>query len=182
MKLNIRSLHRDLGYFYLGLIISFSISGLLQNHRDSWKPEKYTVIEKQVQWKPMGIDKLEDDEAKFIRKSLGIDDKFRKAIIKKGVLKISYENNDLEINLATGKGELVTYGKTPIIYQMHYLHKSTSNWWIYYSDIFALSLLLMAITGVFMIEKGKNTFRFRGWKLALARLVFPIVILIFFAT
>ena len=90
MKLNIRSLHRDLGYFYLGLIISFSISGLLQNHRDSWKPEKYTVVEKQVDWKPMAIDQMEESEAKFIGKSLGIEDKFRKVTIKKGVLKISY--------------------------------------------------------------------------------------------
>jgi len=179
MKFNIRSLHRDLGYFYLGLIISFSISGLLQNHRDSWKPEKYTVVEKQVQWKPMAIEKMEENEAKSIGKRLGIEDKFRKAMIKKGILKVSYENNDLEIDLATGKGEIVTYGKTPIIHQMHYLHKSTSNWWIYYSDIFALSLLVMAITGVCMIEKGKNTFRLRGWKLALAGLVVPLSILLF---
>jgi len=43
MKLNIRNIHRDLGYLYVGLIISFALSGMFFNHRDSWHPEKYTV-------------------------------------------------------------------------------------------------------------------------------------------
>jgi hypothetical protein len=181
MKLNIRSIHRDLGYFYMGLIISFSFSGILQNHRDAWKPEKYTVTEKSVQIKPLLIDKIEEDQAKQMGEALGIQDKFRKAMIKKGELKISYENHDLQIDLATGKGSIVAYAKTPIISQMHYLHKSTSNWWIYYSDIFGISIIVIAISGSLMIEKGKNTFRLRGWKLAVAGLIFPLLIILFFA-
>jgi len=181
MKLPLRNLHRDLGYFYMGLIISFAFSGILQNHRDAWKPEKYTASEKSISINPMSINKMEEDQAKTLGKSLGIEDKFRRVMIKEGKLKISYENNDLEIDLASGKGEIVTYGKTPLISQMHYLHKSTSNWWIYYSDIFGISLILLAISGSFMIEKGKNTFRLRGWKLAVAGLIFPILIVIFFA-
>ena len=43
ISLKARNLHRDLGYFYIGLIISFAFSGILMNHRDSWHPEKYTV-------------------------------------------------------------------------------------------------------------------------------------------
>ncbi|WP_258012176.1 hypothetical protein [Flavobacterium psychrophilum] len=34
-----RNLHRDLGYFYIGLIISFAFSGVLMNHREHWHPE-----------------------------------------------------------------------------------------------------------------------------------------------
>jgi hypothetical protein len=43
-----RNLHRDLGYFYIGLIISFATSGILMNHRDSWHAEKYTVETKKI--------------------------------------------------------------------------------------------------------------------------------------
>ena len=46
--LKARNLHRDLGYFYIGLIISFAFSGILMNHRDSWHPEKYTVATKAI--------------------------------------------------------------------------------------------------------------------------------------
>lgn len=181
MKLTRRDLHRDLGYFYMGLIISFAFSGILQNHRDTWKPEKYITTEKLISIAPSSINKMEEDEAKKLGKSMGIEDKFRRVMIKEGKLKISYENNELEIDLKSGKGEIVTYEKTPLISQMHYLHKSTSNWWIYYSDIFGISLIILAISGSLMIEKGKNTFRVRGWKLAVAGLTFPILIVIFFA-
>jgi hypothetical protein len=61
------------------------------------------------------------------------------------------------------------------------IHKSTSNWWIYYSDIFALSLITIAITGTFIIKAGKFSFKSRGWKLALAGLVFPLIFLFVFA-
>ena len=45
MKFDKRAIHRDLGYFYVGLIISFAVSGIMMNHRNQWHPEKY-VIEK----------------------------------------------------------------------------------------------------------------------------------------
>jgi len=57
MKLTRRDLHRDLGYFYMGLIISFAFSGILQNHRDTWKPEKYTATEKLISIAPTSIKK-----------------------------------------------------------------------------------------------------------------------------
>ena len=47
-QLKIRGLHRDLGYFYIGLIISFATSGILMNHRDSWHAEKYTTENKSI--------------------------------------------------------------------------------------------------------------------------------------
>jgi hypothetical protein len=48
-KKTFRNLHRDLGYFYIGLIISFAFSGLMMNHRDSWHPEKYTTETKSIE-------------------------------------------------------------------------------------------------------------------------------------
>jgi len=42
-------------------------------------------------------------------------------------------------------------------------------------------MLVIAFTGMFIITKGKNTFKKRGWKLALAGLVFPLIILILFS-
>lgn len=117
--------------------------------------------------------------AEEIGKQLGIDDKIRRHKVKDDALKISFEKNDVEIDLKTGKGEIVTFTKTPIISQAMKLHKNTSNWWIYYSDIFGLSLIIIAITGAIMIPAGNFTFKKRGWKLALAGLIIPLLILIF---
>lgn len=177
--LKVRNLHRDLGYFYIGLIISFALSGILMNHRDSWNPETYNV-----QTKPIAITipkntNITEKYAKQIGRNLGIDDKMRRYKVKENLLKISFENNDVEIDIKTGKGEIVTFSKTPIISQMMKLHKNTSNWWIYYGDIFGISLITIAITGAIMIPAGKFTFKQRGWKLALAGLIVPLLILLF---
>ncbi|MEC4005711.1 PepSY-associated TM helix domain-containing protein [Flavobacterium sp. SUN052] len=175
----IRNLHRDLGYFYIGLIISFAFSGILMNHRESWHPEKYTVETKEI---TINIPKDADITEKYaeeIGKKIGIDDKIRRHKVKDNKLQISFEKNDVEIDLKSGKGEIVTFSKTPIISQAMKLHKTTSNWWIYYSDIFGLSLITIAITGAIMIKVGNKTFSKRGWKLALAGLIVPLLILLF---
>lgn len=174
----VRDLHRDLGYFYVGLIISFAFSGILMNHREQWHPEKYTVETKNISVKLPEESAITEAYAENLGKQLGIEDKMRRHNVKKGKFKISFEKHDVEIDMKTGKGEIVAFHKTPIISQTMKLHKNTSNWWIYYSDIFGISLILIAVTGTVMITHGKNTFKQRGWKLALAGIVFPILVLI----
>jgi hypothetical protein len=179
-KKTFRNLHRDLGYFYIGLIVSFALSGLMMNHRDSWHPEKYTTETKAIEVKLPAEDEINEKFAEDLGKQLGIDDKFRRHNVKKDVFKISFENHDVEIDMKTGKGEIVSFLKTPIISQSMKLHKNTSNFWIYYSDIFALSLIVIALTGTIMIKGGKFSFKQRGWKLAVAGVIFPLLFLIFF--
>ena len=174
-----RNLHRDLGYFYIGLIVSFAFSGILMNHRDSWHPEKYTVETKAITVNIPIDTEISEKYAEELGKQLGIDDKIRRHKVKDDELKISFEKNDVEIDLKTGKGEIVSFIKTPFISQTMKLHKNTSTWWIYYSDIFGISLITIAFTGAIMIPAGKFTFKRRGWKLALAGLIVPLLILLF---
>jgi hypothetical protein len=174
----LRNLHRDLGYFYIGLIISFSFSGILMNHREHWHPEKYTTETKTIEVELPEESKINEKFAEDLGKKLGIDDKMRRHMVKKGTFKISFENHDVEIDMKTGKGEIVSFNKTPFISQTMKLHKNNSNWWIYYSDIFALSLITIAITGAIMIKSAsKFSFKHRGWKLALAGIIFPLLFL-----
>ena len=179
MQLKTRELHRDLGYFFLGLIITFAFSGILMNHRDSFHAEKYIVETKSVEIKLADNKDISEEKAIAIGQELGIQDKFRRHRIKKDVLSISYEKTDVEIDLKSGKGEITTFIKTPIVSQMMFIHKNTSNWWIYFSDIFGISLIIIAITGTLMVKHGKHTFKRRGWKLAVAGLLFPLIFLFF---
>ena len=123
----VRNLHRDLGYFYVGLIISFAFSGILMNHREHWHPEKYSVQTKAISVNIPKDAEITEKYAEELGKQLGIDDKFRRHKVKENELKISFEKNDVEIDLKTGKGEVVTFVKTPIISQTMKLHKNTSN-------------------------------------------------------
>lgn len=178
----LRALHRDLGYFYVGLIISFAFSGILMNHRSSWHPEKYTLETKKIEVElPKKRGELEEPELKKLISLLQIDDKFKRQILRKGELRLAFDNTEVAIDIKTGEGEIIKFVKTPLISQMMGLHKSTSNWWIYYSDIFGISLIIIAVTGTLLVTHGKNTFKKRGWKLALAGLLFPLLFLILVA-
>lgn len=177
-KFNARALHRDLGYFFLGLIITFAFSGILMNHRNIFHPEKFTLESQAIKISLPEESKINDTYVENLSKSLKIDDKFKRHMIRNGKFKMQYENTEIEVDLKTGKGEILQFIKTPVISQTMFLHKNTSNWWIYFSDIFGVSLIIIAITGTLMIKHGKHTFRRRGWKLTAVGLVFPILILI----
>ena len=182
MKINTRALHRDLGYFYIGLIISFAFSGIMMNHRDNWHPEKYTVSNYKAQVTPIFESNITDSFIKaFVPSTLKIKDKVKRHFIKKENLRINCENTEIEIELKTGKAEITEFKKTPIVSQLMFLHKGNSVWWIYYSDIFAASLITIAISGMLMYTKGQFSFKVRGWKLDIAGLIFPIIFLLIFS-
>lgn len=179
-KINKRNLHRDLGYFFLGLILTFAFSGILMNHRDNWHPEKYTLKAHEITLNINEKTELNEDFAKQTAAKLNIEDKFKRQHVRNGKFKIQFENTEVEVDVKTGKGEVVEFIKTPIISHTMKLHKNTSVWWIYFSDVFGVSLIIIAITGAMMLKHGKYTFKNYGWKLTLIGLLFPLIFLLFF--
>lgn len=176
MKLTARNTHRDIAYFYLGLIIAFSFSGIFLNHRQKWHPRRYTYETKEITAAIVHKDSVNDAYITAFTAAQQIDDQFRRFSVADNTLRINYANHDAEIDLTSGIGKVVTYKTTPLLGQMTKLHVDTSQWWIYYSDIFGAAMLVIAITGMF-IERGKNSFQSRGWKLALLGIIFPLVFL-----
>jgi hypothetical protein len=176
MKLTFRNIHRDIAYFYLGLIIAFAFSGIFLNHRQAWHPRRYKADVREVTVRPVHKDSVSEDYVAAFTHEHNIDDNVRRFAVNNNVLRISYVNHDADIDLTTGNTTIVHYKITPLLGQMTTLHVDTSKWWIYYSDVFGAAMLVIAVTGMF-IEKGKNSFRARGWKLALAGIIFPLVFL-----
>lgn len=176
MKLTSRNTHRDIAYFYVGLIIAFSFSGIFLNHRRTLNPRRYTYNTKEIQIKPLTKTEVNDSFIQNFTAEFQINDDLRRFQATENELSISYTTNDVKIDMATGKGSIVTYRTIPLLGQMTQLHQDTSNWWIYYSDLFGVGMITLAITGMF-IEKGKNSFRKRGLKLALIGIIFPLIFL-----
>lgn len=177
MKLTARNTHRDIAYFYLGLIIAFSFSGIFLNHRQVWHPRRYTYSSQEIQLKQSVVkDSVNERFIAAFTEEFKIDDNLRRFSVDGNTLRISYVNHDVQVDLNTGTGKLEAYRTTPLLGQMTKLHVDTSNWWIYYSDIFGVAMLVIAGTGMF-IQKGENSFWGRGWKLALAGIVFPLIFL-----
>lgn len=178
MALTARNTHRDIAYFFLGLIIAFSISGIFLNHRQSWHPRRYSYAVKEISLPaPMMKEQVTDTFVTNFTSAQQIEDNLRRfSVDDKNVLRISYTMNDVQVDLNTGAGKIETYRITPLLGQMTQLHQDTSKWWIYYSDVFGLAMCTLAVTGMF-IERGKNSFQKRGWWLALLGLIFPLIFL-----
>ena len=101
--------------------------------------------------------------------------------IREGKIRVYFKDNAiLDTDLKTGKGNVEYKRKVPLIGHTMYLHKTTNSYWVWYSDIFGAAMLLIVITGI-LIPVGKNEFSKRGWKLAIARMLIPVLFLILFS-
>lgn len=180
MKITNRSLHRDFAYFYFGLIIAFSFSGIILNHRQDWYPMDYTYESKDVELViPAEKEQIDRDYLMTQTQSWETGAKYDSFRIRGEQLRVYFKDNVIaDIDMKTGKGLLEYKRKTPLIGHSMYLHKTTNSFWIWYSDIFGAAMLLIAITGI-LIPMGKNGFKKRGWKLAVAGMLFPLIFLIF---
>lgn len=177
MKLTARNVHRDIAYFYLGLIISFSLSGIFLNHRALWNPSTYVYQSEEVSVKlPEKKEDINEEFVKGLSKEWGLESSFRGFRLEKEQLRITYNEDRVEIDLKSGKGKKEAFRKTPLLAQIVTLHKDTSNFWIYYSDVFGLGMLIIAFTGMF-IANGKYSYTKRGWILSLIGIIFPLIFL-----
>lgn len=176
-----RNWHRDIAYVFVGLIISFSISGIALNHRRTFNSRQYTY-----QTDPLTLnltqnqDEITEEYVKTLIPTIGIGNEFRTFRIQDGKLRIYFEDALSEVQLTTGEGETQFFGRRIGLAEMADLHQTTNPYWIWYSDIFGIAMIFIAFSGMF-ISGGKNSFKKRGWYLATAGIVFPLVFLFFLA-
>ncbi len=155
-------LHRNLGYFFFGVIIIYSVSGIALNHLKDWNPS-YIVENKHIQ-----INNLENylpissESIKNILTSNKIDLKY-KTHYKPNThsIKIFLEGGSLNIDLNTKSAIFESVRRRPVFYQFNYLHYNPGKLWTWFSDFFALALIIISVTGLFVI-KGKNGIKKRG--------------------
>ena len=175
-KLN-RVVHRDFGYFFTATTLIYALSGIALNHVRDWNPN-YIISSEKVAVKPVpekgSIDKEwvmdlldQTNDRKNYKNHYIRDNKELKVFLKGG---------SLILNLNTGTGWLEKIRKRPVFHEVNYLHYNPGKWWTWFSDIYAGSLAILAITGLFVL-KGKNGITGRGAWFTLAGVVVPLVLL-----
>ncbi len=168
--------HRDLGYFFTGVILIYAISGIALNHLKDWNPS-YSVEQKDFTVNvPSDYKQISEKEVAVIVKKAGLDDYKKYYFPSYGKMKIFVKDGTISVNLKSGDAKLERLKKRFLLAEMNYLHYNPVRVWTYFSDIFAVVLIFLAISGL-MILKGKYGFRKRGWWLVLSGLIFPVVIL-----
>lgn len=175
-KLN-RITHRDIGYLITGLTIIYALSGIALNHKHDWNPnyivDSYT-FKTDVD---LSRETFDDETAESILKSLPGEPVFKTSHFPSGnKLTIFIDGGFIQINSLTGEGTMERISKRPLFFQINFLHYNPGKWWKYFSDIFCVSLIVVTITGLFII-KGRNGITRRGAILTIIGILLPLLFL-----
>jgi uncharacterized protein len=175
-KLN-RITHRDLGYLIAGLTLIYAISGIALNHKHDWNPNY--IFENRSFTTDIKIDResFSDETAKRILRELGIESEFKASYFPSGNKATIFVNGGfIQILSSTGEGTIERISKRPLFYQINFLHYNPGVWWKYFSDVYCVSLILVTITGLFII-KGRNGITKRGAILTIIGIILPLIFL-----
>lgn len=169
-----RSFHRDIGYFCVGLILIYAISGIAVNHIDSWNPS-YVLTRSEQTVADLPANPESDEFEQALAKKLGITTAFRSRVrdSQEEVL-FFYESSRVVWNELKQQAYVETTEKRTGLFFVNYLHlNKAKRAWTYVADVFAVLLIYLSISGLFMV-KGANGFGRRGWIFVIAGLVIPI--------
>jgi hypothetical protein len=174
-----RDLHRDIGYFVSTLIISYCISGIALNHVNDWNPD-FILSKKTIAITDTISKNTPSKENLLYWSKLVGESSYKLADVPApGQLKIYYDKATLHIHFHEGIGIYESIQRRPLFYETNVLHRNTIKGWKWASDVFALLLIGVNLTGLFIL-KGKYGIAGRGKWLILAGFA-PIVLVLVFA-
>lgn len=178
---NIRSLniaaHRDFGYFFSSLIIVYCLSGIALNHVDDWNPD-FMITHEQVKFTPdYDTKKVSRADIDALGRLVGESNYKVYDFPTSDQVKIYYDNASLHANFKTKTAVYEKVSRRPLFYQVNVLHRNSLRGWKWASDIFALMLITINVTGLFIL-KGKYGLKGRGKWLIAAGLLPPLIALL----
>jgi hypothetical protein len=182
IRKSLRSLHRDFGYLVVGITFIYTVSGIAMNHRQDWNPH-YTLVTEEVTIPAT-------DQMEYSKTEIGsLLGKFKNQtvykkhfITKDATIKIFVEEGTVIYTPLEGTADLELLKKRPFWFQINRIHLAqTDRLWIWISDVMAVFLLFVAISGLFLL-KGKYGIKGRGLWLTSLGIIIPLLIIFFYLT
>ncbi|MBM4166652.1 MAG: hypothetical protein FJ218_07035 [Ignavibacteria bacterium] len=166
-------LHRDIGYVIVALTLVYGISGIAVNHVQDWNPN-FSKEKEFLEIQPIRGQTREE----IIRETLSqlqISEEPSNAFRPdSSTLVLFFDGKTYTVDLPTGMVLVEKIQQRRVLYEMNQLHLNTpKDWWTYIADVYALSLIVVTITGVFVL-KGKNGITGRGAWLTAIGIVIPL--------
>ena len=174
-------IHRDLGYLCAGLTVVYAISGVAVNHRADWNPS-FSITRETVH---LGaVDREGPASPEFVARVLGevglegpVRGTFRPD---PESIDIFLEGSTVSVDLTTGEATYEQVRARPILRVANALHlNEPKKLWTWMADLYAVSLLVLAATGLFVI-KGKKGITGRGAWLTGMGVAIPVIFLLLY--
>lgn len=173
--------HRDLGYLACALTILYAVSGVAVNHVADWNPSYSTRAEQVSVGALEGLD-LDAIEARVVS-TLGLDPlqvKGRHLPSPGRFVLFLPEGGEVRLDMKTGLGTWQRVKRRPVLFESNVLHLNhLKGAWTYVADIFSVALILLAVTGLFIL-KGPAGLAGRGKWLAGAGTLLPLGFIVYY--
>lgn len=174
-----RIIHRDLSYLFAGMILIYALSGILMNHRGDLNPH-YSVERKEFNVTLDLTDKAKVDKERVLAvlEPIGEAANYTKHYFPKdGQMKVFLKGgSNLSVDMQTGEAVYEKLERRFLLSDMVKLHYNPGRWWTMFSDVFAVSLVLITLTGV-LILKGPKGLWGRGGILFIIGILIPVLFL-----
>jgi hypothetical protein len=168
----LRALHRDIGYFAVGLTFIYALSGLAVNHIADWDPnfrqfEKTHRLERALAGSDAQV-------SNAVLGALAIEEKPRDVYrASANELEIVFDQRTLHVNTTNGVVREEGQSARPFLRLANWLHLNRGKKaWTYVADAYAIFLLFLATSGLFMIP-GRKGLIGRGAAIALSGALLP---------
>ncbi len=177
----LRDWHRDIGYLATGLTIVYAISGVAVNHTNDWNPN-YVIEKSESKYSPMpdsiwNKETVINEVMKVTGKKFKIKNTFRPD---PNTIQIFAEGNTLTVNNKHGIISQEIVKSRAVIRETNFLHlNNPKKVWTYVADIFAVALIFLAVTGLFLV-KGRNGIKGRGAWLTTLGFLIPVIFLLIY--
>jgi len=173
-------LHRDLGFLFAGIICIYAISGIVLNHRSTFNP--YNSVEITETTLPSSVpterEQINENHISAIVNAAGEKDNYSKHYYSRGQLKILLKGgSSITADLHSRNVTVEKISQRVVIGSLVRLHYNPGRWWTTFSDIFAVALLIITITGL-IIVRGRKGFIGRGGVLFLIGVAVPMIFLL----
>ena len=169
----LRALHRDIGYFAVGLTIVYAISGLAVNHLKDWDPNFKQVSRTHQLALPLPSE--DATAAKSALQALGVQEAPREVYRASDTqLDIVFDQRTFHVDTTNGVVHEEGQAARPLLRLANWLHLNRGKKaWTYIADSYAVFLLFLALSGLFMIP-GRKGLLGRGALVALLGAAVPI--------
>lgn len=154
----LRAIHRDVGYFSVGLTFVYAISGLAVNHIADWDPN-FAAVEREHRL-PLPLPSGDEALAERAREALGLEGPVRESFrTSPEILEVVLDARTLRID--SQSGVVLEQGQEArwLLRVANWLHLNRGKRaWTYIADTYAVFLLLLSVTGLWMFPGRKGLF------------------------
>jgi uncharacterized protein len=168
-----RFLHRELGFLAVGMTLVYAISGVAVNHIADWNPSAIRSVDIwQIESPGHGPT---EEIAPIVLQRLALEEPVLNVWrATPNTLRVIIGSGTIDVDLLTGRVRAERSRPRPFFSELNFLHLNHGKGaWTWIADVYALILVILAISGILMV-KGRKGLAGRGGVLMALGVLLPV--------